>query len=815
MKTKQSLFFIIFLSLLFSSFLFSNPDDIYWSSDFALPSSDVIETVLVDGDYVYYNEYGRLIRWNPSTKVYEVIGSTGSGSITALTMYNNEIYVGGNFENIGGTTAKFFAKWDGNKWDTVVSGLNAPVNVIFFEESGKLWIGGQFTSIQGTATSYLASSENGQWQTYDFLNGQVRSFSKFNDKVFIGGDFTFNSINGNEDETSCVAYYENSEWKQAGVLGNHPGAKVFSLVFDEKGMLYAGGIFYSFSGDTLTIENIAAYNGSDWVGVGGGLNSMVQTMTIHNGELYVGGLFSSSDACEECKCMAKYSDGKWTAVDGGMSGAEYPSVNVLFSTEDYLYAGGNFSYSGDIENWGFVRLNTNGKWENFLPVERQGIISSIACFTIDTINDMLYAGGGFVRTGKVKSYGISKFNGTKWLGCNSGLTPTSNVVYSMQAVNDTVYFTGWFNYADGIRLRNVAKWIDSKLTWEPVGNGIEGGDFDLGPMLVDGNDIYVSGNFRKVENKDDTVSVNFITRWDGEKWNDMDAGIRREDNRRPVINQITKIDSLIYVLGMFDYAGDIDSPNIAIWNPTEQKWIEHDLKVVGTINRIFKDGNFLYFVGSFNQAGDIENAHNIARFDITSRTWSKLADGTSGLVTSIVKWGDDIYIGGRFEYASSVKCNSVAKYVIEEDRFYSLGSGITSGTNLGRVSDMIVYKNDLYFGGTFTIAGGIHSSSNFAKWSKAPLSVDNKSIQGNTQIKVYPNPVTEFINIEILSEEAEEVIIEITDLSYTLRRFVYKGNLTKGINQFIHRTDYLPSGSYLLIAHISCNKQFVKFVIHK
>lgn len=813
MKTKKTLFLIISLPLIYST-LFSTPDDVYWSNAFALPSSDIIRTILVDGDYIYYNEYGRLIRWNLSKNAYEMIASTGSGNITTITKHDNEIYVGGSFEKIGGTNAKFIAKWNGSEWDTVVSGLNAPVNIIFFEESGKLWIGGQFTEIQGKSTSYLASYENDKWQTYDFLNGQVRAITNSNQIVYIAGDFAFNDSNTYGELTSCVAYYEDSRWKQAGTLGNHPGAKVFSLVVDNSGTLYAGGLFYSLD-DSKHIENVATFDGSDWYGLGKGLNNLVQTLAIHRGILYAGGIFDSSDSCIDCKCIAKYNDNIWKGIDGGMDAAEYPSVNTLFSTEDYLYTGGNFTLSGTIENWGLVRLNKTEKWENFLPVERQGIISSIACFTMDTVNNMLYAGGGFVRTGKVISYGISKFNGREWLGCNSGLTPTSNVVYSLQAVNDTIYFTGWFNYADGIKLRNVAKWIDSKSTWEPIGNGIEGGDSDLGPLLVDGRDIYVSGNFKQVENNDDTIAVNHIVRWDGEKWNDMDGGIRRENNRRPLINHITKIDSLIYVTGMFEYAGGISSPNLAIWNTVQQKWIEHDLKVNGSINRLFRDGDYLYFVGSFNQVGELVDVNNIAKFNMSNKTWSKVAEGTSGLVTSIVKWGDDLYIGGRFEYASSVKCNSVAKYVIEEDKFYALGSGINSGTNLGRVSDMIVYKNELYLGGTFTTAGGVHSSSNFAKWSKAPARVNDKNNQVCFEIIVYPNPGKDYLNIEIQSEESEPVIIELTDLTYTLSKLVYKGYLSKGKNKFIHKTDYLPSGSYFLIVHSSVKKEFVKFIINK
>ena len=743
MKTK---FFILFFFIISQFGLQAHPDDIYWSKDFGIPTTDQVRATLIDGDYVYYNEFAGLIRWNLKTHQTDVLGLSSLGIINTIVKHNQYIYIGGTFENFAGVNADFIARWDGNKWEKVVDSIDGRVNTICFDDEGNLWIGGMFSHVNGISSPYIAFRKNGTWQDIPKLNNQVRSIINVNGDIYVGGDFYYK---GQLDTyISCVVKWDNDKWTNLGGLGNQCGSRVFSLAASPDGKIYAGGVFFK-AGDKELSENVAMFDGSDWQKLGSGLDDMVFTLEWHNGKIYAGGYFDKSGE-NDCKKIAAFDNGEWHNVDGGIAGDEYPTVLCLVSVDNqYLYCGGNFNKAGNLDTWSFIRLNDAGKWENFLPVTRNGSVGGVLCLTIDKKDNILYAGGGFVKTGRVVSYGIAKFDGQQWQGCNNGLTPTSNSAYYMQAVNDTVYFTGWFSFADTVKLRNVARWLDKQKTWEPIGNGIEGADFDLGPICVTDKDIYVGGDFKNVENGDDTITVNYITRWDGEKWNSLDGGISRTNNRTPIIKQIVRNKNLLYIIGLFNLAGRGIVDNVAVWDIDKLRWVSSQINIAGIVNTLFIDGDDFYFGGSFQTAGNLENVNNVVKWNRKTNTWTKLAEGVDGSVAAITKWGDDIYIAGTFPTASGIACNSVAKYVADENKFVALGSGITNANRPGRISAMIVYKNELYLVGTFTTAGNGIASSNIAKWTKAPLSVYPNHKQQKDIFIITPNPATDYIEISL------------------------------------------------------------------
>jgi hypothetical protein len=754
---------ILVLTFIFSCVLSSaqpNPEDRYWSSEFAIPTTDEVRTMLLVDDYIYMNEFGKLVRWNINNQDYEILGISAAGSIYCIAKHYGAIYVGGNFERMSGTSAAFIAKWENGIWDTVASGINGKVNAICFDSSDNMWIGGQFTTVNGLESNYIARRNGNIWEPVEGFNSQVRTIVSRNGKVYAGGDFNF--YDSARTDYSMVAVFDGQSWRNHGILGSNAGGKVISLAFREPGFLIAGGIFENDGTDNIS-PNVAYFDGSRWKSLGEGLDGMVLSLACINDDVYAGGYFNHSGEIQ-CRSIARFDGSIWTEVDGGASGGDYPSVLSLAASESGLFAGGNFTRIGSIDCWNTAYL-FNGSWMNYLPETRNGTISSIGTFTVDKKNDILYAGGGFVRTGNRISYGISKFVGKDWLGCNSGLTPTSNVVYSMQAVGDTVYFSGWFNYADGIRLRNVAKWIDSKKTWEPVGNGIEGGDGDMGAILVSNDKIYVSGNFRYVMNGSDTVFTNYITYWDGTKWNPMGSGLARKNNQRVFVEKmIESLEGHIIAVGTFDFSGAGISSNYAEWDPDSLEWkygMSGGKYFSNSVNTVLYDEQYYYFGGAFDSAGVLYDVNGLVRLNRNTGEWQKCANGVDGTVNALVKWDEDIYIAGRFRTASGNTCNSVARYNPQEDNISPLGSGITYGTNVGTntglasVYDMIVYKNELYFGGMFTSAGGKKSSSNIAKWTKAPVNVSQQRIESD--ICISPNPASDYIEISVGSVILNEV----------------------------------------------------------
>ena len=68
---------------------------------------------------------------------------------------SDNLYIGGYFTIVGDTFANYIAKWDGNSWSALGSGLNDTVNALAVSGSD-LYAGGSFTKAGGKVSTYVA-----------------------------------------------------------------------------------------------------------------------------------------------------------------------------------------------------------------------------------------------------------------------------------------------------------------------------------------------------------------------------------------------------------------------------------------------------------------------------------------------------------------------------------------------------------------------------------------------------------------------------------------------------------------------------------
>ncbi len=85
-----------------------------------------------------------------------------------------------------------------------------------------------------------------------------------------------------------------------------------------------------------------------------------------------------------------------------------------------------------------------------------------------------------------------------------------------------------------------------------------------------------------------------------------------------------------------------------------------------------------------------------------------LTNGTNGQVRAFAMIGNDVYVGGTFTVAGGVALNNIARYNTVTNTWSALGTGGGNGVN-GTVSAMAVMGSDLYVGGSFGTAnvGGV------------------------------------------------------------------------------------------------------------
>ncbi len=103
-----------------------------------------------------------------STLHWPKLGGPANGEINAIALApNGDIYVGGQFTQIGGVTAYNVARWDGAQWHSLGAGLengvNNVVNALAVDQRGTVYVGGWFTKAGQLDVGYLAGWNGSSW----------------------------------------------------------------------------------------------------------------------------------------------------------------------------------------------------------------------------------------------------------------------------------------------------------------------------------------------------------------------------------------------------------------------------------------------------------------------------------------------------------------------------------------------------------------------------------------------------------------------------------------------------------------------------
>jgi hypothetical protein len=233
----------------------------------------------------------------------------GVCKITDLVVWDNGIHVslcaGGEFHSAGSINASNIACWDGSSWSELAGGLTGgPFPMVsslavFDDGSGSaLYAGGRFTLAGDTPVSNIAKWDGQQWSSLGSgLNGGVISLIVFNDgtgsALYAGGGF----VRAGGKEVNHIARWNGLEWSAlgTGVNGN------VSAIEAGDDSLFVGG-FFSVAGG-VQAHNVAQWDGSTWMplglGIGIGLSGVVALEYLPNGSdsvLYTGGNFTTAGA---------------------------------------------------------------------------------------------------------------------------------------------------------------------------------------------------------------------------------------------------------------------------------------------------------------------------------------------------------------------------------------------------------------------------------------------------------------------------------------------------------------------------------------
>lgn len=284
------------------------------------------------------------------------------GFLRSLTSFDfgagPELVAGGRFAAMGGIDARNVGRFDGTDWHPLGAGLWGSFNstvedlMVFDDGSGPALIaGGSFTESDGVPIHLVGRWDGALWQPFGSglagpgAVGRVYELAVFDDgngpELYAGG-----LINSHGEG---VSRWDGSGWHDLdGGLQSFStsDARAFAVFDDGTGpALYVGGRFESAGSAAISSPNIARWQNGAWTAVAGGLPGViVESLVVHDvgagPQLFAGGS-STSASSGQAKAQLHRLDGTgWSSIEAGTFGALFDLLSV---PGDGLYAAGSFS----------------------------------------------------------------------------------------------------------------------------------------------------------------------------------------------------------------------------------------------------------------------------------------------------------------------------------------------------------------------------------------------------------------------------------------------------------------------------------------
>jgi trimeric autotransporter adhesin len=289
-----------------------------------------------------------------------------NGGVTTIVRYQNELYVGGLFDNSGSQALNNVARWTGSEFVPVGDGFDLWINRLLVIEDS-LYACGAFTHSGNTPVNGLAKWNGTSWEP-----------------VFNFPQFSASSAN----EVACIAKYND----QLYVVGN-------------------------FANLDLNIRDGVVWNGESWGSFGGsffgGLMS-ISDLAQYNGELILVGSVSQEENINNPGNGILGWDGEnWNSFNNGVDDPNTDYIGAVFDVEvheDRVYVAGNFTAAGGIPA-NQLAFWEQDHWCTFIDtVQIVGTQTSINRLTF--FKDTLHIAGFFDGiSGNTSIHGIAKYLG--------------------------------------------------------------------------------------------------------------------------------------------------------------------------------------------------------------------------------------------------------------------------------------------------------------------------------------------------------------------------------------------------------------------
>lgn len=277
-------------------------------------------------------------------------------------------------------------------WSNAGTTTNDAVYCIAFNPANpdEVYVGGDFTDFAGVSgADYIAkyTISTATWSAVgagSSVGGVVWAMLFVPDgNLYIGGAFT----NVGDADGDYVAYFDGTNWNSLAAGGT---GTVYALAYGGVGdFLYIGGDFDNWG--SASGDNIVKWNGTAYAALSTGRDNTVRALAVGpDGLLYVGGDFTNFFASWNGSAFAVYGSNPQAAC-----------YSIAVAPDGRVFAG----QDGYLEYW------TGSEW---VEIEAPPEVTADEYFSLVFIDNILYAGTGWIATAGYYMSNIAAWDGYGW-----------------------------------------------------------------------------------------------------------------------------------------------------------------------------------------------------------------------------------------------------------------------------------------------------------------------------------------------------------------------------------------------------------------
>lgn len=346
-----------------------------------------------------------------TAQTWNAAGNGIDGFASTMIEYNGELYVGGN-QQFGAFTGPRIGlwKWDGSQFDTLPGSHIFGTTMIVYDMAvfqGELYVTGSWSGIS-KIVKWDGSTFTPVPNTFVM---PVSAMEVFNNELYAAS---------RENGPGCILRWDGTQWHSVGT-----GLAANSTVNDMEvyaNELYVAGTLNTTAGNSM---NIARWNGTAWNSVGaGGVDGAIQSITKHNGELYIGGGQIRLAGGVPVFGITRWNGSNWSPVTTNRSHvSQYRDIR---SYQGELYAAGNFlAIEGDTmrcisrydgSDWTDLSGGVDSAFATadtiLIPIGDSMITSLSDITAMYEFDGELFVSGIFEKIGGVQAHRIAKWSAT-------------------------------------------------------------------------------------------------------------------------------------------------------------------------------------------------------------------------------------------------------------------------------------------------------------------------------------------------------------------------------------------------------------------